>query len=75
MRILSLPPLLLGIPAQFLDVLAGLFRIRISLNAYVQYVTTDLLFTNSKAQRLVNWKPEYTMMQGIEEMIREYRQR
>jgi len=75
MRILSLPPFLLGVPAQFLDVLSGLFRIRLSLNAYVQYVTTDLLFDNSKAQRLLNWKPEYTMMEGIEEMIREYRER
>ena len=75
MRILSLPPLLFGVPAQFLDVLSGLFGIRISLNAYVQYVTTDLLFDNSKAQRLLNWKPEYTMIQGIEEMIQEYRER
>jgi nucleoside-diphosphate-sugar epimerase len=55
--------------------LSGLFRIRFSLNAYVQYVTTDLLFDNSKAQRLLNWKPEYTLTQGIEEMIREYRER
>jgi UDP-glucose 4-epimerase len=75
MRILSLPPLLLGVPAQFLDVLSGLFRIRLSLKAYVQYVTTDLLFDNSKAQRLLNWKPEYTMIEGIEEMIQEYRAR
>jgi nucleoside-diphosphate-sugar epimerase len=75
LRILPFPPLLLGVPARFLDVFSGLFRIRLSLNAYVQYVTTDLLFDNSKAQRLLNWKPEYTLTQGIEEMIREYRER
>jgi nucleoside-diphosphate-sugar epimerase len=75
LRILPFPPLLLGVPARFLDVLSGLFRIRFSLNAYVQYVTTDLLFDNGKAQRLLNWKPEYTLAQGIEEMIREYRER
>ncbi len=41
----------------------------------LQYVSTDVLFDNSKAQRLLNWKPECTMIQGIEEMIREYRER
>jgi UDP-glucose 4-epimerase len=75
LRILSFPSLLLKVPAQVLDVVSGLFRIQFSLNGYVQYVTTDLLFTNSKAQRLLNWKPEYTLTQGIEEMIREYRRR
>ena len=75
MRILSFPPLLLRVPAQFLDVLSGMFRIRLSLRSYVQYLTTDLLFDNSKAQRLLNWKPECSMIEGIEEMIREYRAR
>jgi len=74
-RILSFPPLMLGVPARFLDNLSGLFRIQMSLNAYVQYVTTDLLFDNGKAQRLLKWKPEYTLAQGIEEMVREYRER
>jgi nucleoside-diphosphate-sugar epimerase len=55
--------------------LSWLFSIRLNLNAYVKYVSTDLLFDNSKAQRLLNWKPECTMIQGIEEMIREYRKR
>ena len=75
LRILSFPPLLLGVPARFLDILSGLFRIQLGLNAYVQYVTTDLLFDNGKAQRILKWKPEYTLAQGIEEMIREYQER
>jgi nucleoside-diphosphate-sugar epimerase len=56
-------------------ILSGMFRIRLGLNAYIQYVSADLLFDSSKAQRLLNWKPECTMIQGIEEMIREYRER
>jgi nucleoside-diphosphate-sugar epimerase len=75
MRILSFPPALIGIPARLLDTLSGLFRIRVGLNVYVRYVTTDLLFDNGKAQRLLKWKLENTLAQGIEEMIREYRER
>lgn len=75
LRILSFPPFLLGVPARFLDILSGPFGIRLSLNGFVQYVSSDLLFDNSKAQSLLNWKPEYTLAQGVEEMIREYRER
>jgi nucleoside-diphosphate-sugar epimerase len=75
LRILPFPPFLLGIPARFLDALTRPLGMQLSLNAYVQYVSTDLLFDNGKAQRLLNWKPEYTLAQGVEEIILEYRQR
>ena len=75
LRIIPFPPPLLGVPARFLDALSGLFGTQLSLKAYVQYATTDLLFDNSKAQRLLKWKPEYTLTQGIEEMVREYQER
>jgi nucleoside-diphosphate-sugar epimerase len=38
-------------------------------SAPVRYVTTNLLFDNGKAQRLLRWKPEYTMPRGVEEMV------
>lgn len=73
-RILPVPPPLFGIPSRFFDAVAGLFGVTPGLNAYIQYVTTDLLFGNGKAQRLLRWKPEFTRQQGIEEMVREYQQ-
>jgi nucleoside-diphosphate-sugar epimerase len=75
MRIRSFPPLLLRVPARSLDFFTTIFGVRLSLNAYVQYVTEDLLFDNGKARRLLRWKPEYTLTQGVEEMVREYRAR
>ncbi len=73
-RILPVPPPLFGIPSRFIDVVSGLFGVTPGLNAYIRYVTTDLLFDNGKAQRLLRWKPEFTRQQGIEEMVREYMQ-
>ncbi len=74
-RILPVPPPFLGIPSQFFDVVSGLFGATPSLGAYVKYVTTDLLFDNRKAQRLLRWRPEFTRQQGVEEMVREHRNR
>jgi nucleoside-diphosphate-sugar epimerase len=75
LRILPVPPLLLKASSRFLDVMSGLFRITLSLNAYVQYVTTDLLFDNGKARRMLNWAPDITLSEGVEEMVREYREK
>ncbi len=73
-RILPVPPPLFGVPSQLVDAVFSLFGVTPGLNAYVRYVTTDLLFGNGKAQRLLRWKPEFTRQQGIEEMVREYQQ-
>ncbi len=74
-RILPVPPPLFGIPSHFIDSFSGLFGVTPGLNAYVRYVTTDLLFDNRKAQQFLRWKPEFTRQQGIEEMVREYREK
>ena len=71
--ILPVPPLLFSVPARFFDLLAGLLGATMSLEAFVSYVTTDLLFTNDRAQRLLHWMPEYSLEQGVEEMASEYR--
>ncbi len=73
LRILPIPPLLFKASSRFLDVLSGLFGVTFSLNAYVQYVTTDLLFDNGKARRMLNWEHDFTVSSGAEEMVREYR--
>jgi nucleoside-diphosphate-sugar epimerase len=75
MRIRSFPPVLLRVPARSLDIFTTIFGVRLSLNAYVQYIAADLLFDNGKARRLLRWKPEYTLTQGVEEMVRVYRAR
>ncbi len=74
-RILPVPPSLFGIPSRFIDVVSGLFGVTPGLNAYVRYVTTDLLFDDRKAQQFLRWKPEFTRQQGIEEMVREYQEK
>jgi nucleoside-diphosphate-sugar epimerase len=45
---------------------------RLDFSTYVRYVTTNLMFDNGKAQRLLRWKPEYTMPRGVEEMVWKY---
>jgi nucleoside-diphosphate-sugar epimerase len=75
MRIRSFPPVLLRVPARSLDIFTTIFGVRLSLNAYVQYITADLLYDNGKARRLLHWKPEHTLIQGVEEMVRVYRAR
>ncbi len=74
-RILPIPPQLLSIPSQFFDVFAGLFGATPGINAYVKYVTTDLLFNIGKARRLLRWEPEFPRQRGVEEMVREYREK
>ncbi len=74
-RILPVPPLLFSFPARFYDLLAGLLGATMTLEAFVSYLTTDLLFANDRAQQLLDWKPEYSLAQGVEEMVSEYRTR
>jgi nucleoside-diphosphate-sugar epimerase len=73
LRILAVPPLFLRAPARVFDVFSGIIGLSLSLDAYVSYAASDLLFENGKARRLLNWEPEYTLAQGVEEMVREYR--
>ncbi len=44
--ILPVPPLLFNLPARFFDLFAGIAGSTVSPEAFVSYVTTDLLFTN-----------------------------
>ena len=57
------------------DVFSGIAGLRLSVDAYVSYASTDILFDNGKARRFLNWQPEYTLAQGVEGMVKEYRAR
>ncbi len=72
-RILPVPPLLLSVPARFFDLLADLLGLTMGLDTLVNYITADLLFTNERAQQFLHWKPEYSLAQGVEEMVRGYK--
>jgi nucleoside-diphosphate-sugar epimerase len=71
-RILPVPPVALGVPSRALDSIGSLFNVQFSLNTYVQYVSSDLLFLNDKARSVLSWEPEFTLEKGVEEMVRVY---
>ncbi len=73
LRIVPIPPLLLKIPAVPLDILSGLVGIKIDPVQYLNYFSNDLFFDNSRAKALLNWKPEFSLKDGIKEMIKFYR--
>jgi dihydroflavonol-4-reductase len=73
LRIISVPTLFLMPPSVFFDVFSGIFGVTLGASAYLRYVTTDLVFDNGKTQRLLRWKPDFTLAQGVEELVREYR--
>ncbi len=49
------------------DLPAGLFGGTMTLDVFMSHVTTALLFVNGRAQQLLDWKPEYSFAQGVEE--------
>jgi nucleoside-diphosphate-sugar epimerase len=69
-RIIPFPVLALRGPAVFLDVLSGLFSVRFSMDSYVRYAASDLLFDITKAKQVLHWAPEYDLEKGVEEMVR-----
>lgn len=74
-RLLPVPTVALGVPSRALDLVGRLFNVKFSLNTYVQYASSDLLFFNDKARRVLSWEPEYTLEKGVEEMVQAYRKK
>jgi nucleoside-diphosphate-sugar epimerase len=72
-RIIPIPPLLLKFAALPLDVFSGFFGMHLDPVNYLNYFSADLLFDNTKARSLLAWDPEYSLSQGIEEMVAYYR--
>ncbi len=73
LRMISIPPVLLKIPAMPLDLFSGFFDIELDPVHYMTYFSRDIYFENSRAINLLKWKPEYNMTDGIKEMIKYYR--
>lgn len=73
LRIMSIPPLLLKIPAFSLDVLSSMIGIKIDPVHYINYLSKDLFFENEKAKNLLNWHPEFSLSDGTKEMVKFYR--
>ncbi len=73
LRIVPIPPLLLKIPAVPLDILSGLIGIKIDPLQYLNYFSNDLFFDNSRAKGLLNWQPEFSLLDGVKEMVKFYR--
>ena len=73
LRIISIPTLLLKVPAMPLDLFTGLFGIDLDAMAYLDYFSKDLYFDNARARELLKWKPEYDLSAGVKEMVEYYR--
>ncbi len=72
LRIMPIPPLLLKIPAIPLDILSSMFGLKIDPVHYINYLSRDLFFGNTKARNLLNWRPEFSLDDGTREMVKSY---
>jgi nucleoside-diphosphate-sugar epimerase len=70
-RIISVPPLLMRRPAQCLDLFLGLFGVKLSLNNYVRYLASNILFDPARARELLGWKPQEDFYRSVEDMVRQ----
>jgi len=70
-RILPFPSLLMRRPAQCLDLLLGLSGVKLSLNNYVRYLDSDILFDPARAKELLGWKPQENFYRSVENMVRQ----
>jgi len=74
-RIIPIPSLLLKLPAIPLELFSAFFDINFDPINYVNYFSQDLLFSNARARTVLNWQPEYTLADGVREMVAYYRKR
>jgi dihydroflavonol-4-reductase len=72
LRIAALPPILFRIPSLFIDSFSGIFGFDLDINHYLAFFTRDLYFDNSKARNLLAWQPDYTLTDGVKEMMGAY---
>jgi nucleoside-diphosphate-sugar epimerase len=70
-RIIPVPPLLMRRPAQCFDLFLGLFGVTLSLNNYVRYLASDILFDPARARELLGWKPQEDFYRSVEDMVRQ----
>lgn len=73
LRIVPLSPLFLKFPAIVFDLFSGIFGIKLDLSDYIAYFSRDVFFENSKVRDLLGWEPEFTLTNGVKEMIKGYK--
>lgn len=73
LRIVSIPPILLKLPAVPFDLLSGILGIELDPLHYLNYFSRDIYFDNSRAKDLLGWRPEFTLSTGVREMVSSYK--
>jgi len=68
-RIIAIPLLLLKFTALPFDLFSGFLGIDLDPINYLEYFSSDLLFDNTKARSLLDWNPEYSLPEGVKEMV------
>ncbi len=68
-RIIPIPAVLFKLPAMPLAIFSVFFNLNFDPINYVDYVSQDLLFNNTKARTLLNWKPAYSLPDGVADMV------
>jgi nucleoside-diphosphate-sugar epimerase len=71
-RIIPVPLLLLKFTALPFELFSGVLSMRLDPAGYVEYFSRDLLFATAKAQSLLEWHPEYSLREGVKEMVAFY---
>jgi nucleoside-diphosphate-sugar epimerase len=74
LRVIPLPGGLISPPARLLGLLPGLFGMELDPGGYVAFFTRDLYFSSARAGRVLGWKPDYTLAEGVEEMVAAFRE-
>ncbi len=72
-RILPLPSQLMLGGGRFVDLFLGPLGVKLGLNKYVRYLTSDLLFDPARAKELLGWDPQENFNRGVEDMVRQHR--
>jgi nucleoside-diphosphate-sugar epimerase len=72
-RIVPLPTLLLKLPAIPFSLFCDIFGFEFDLSGYTEFFSRDLYFDNAKARNLLGWQPQFSLADGVKEMVRSYR--
>ncbi len=73
LRIIPLPSLFLKLMGTPFDMFSGFLGFDLDPVHYVDYFSKDILFSNRKAQTLLNWQPAYALPEGVRELVAYYR--
>lgn len=73
LRVIPVPPLLLQIAALPVDLFSLFLGISIDPVNYIKYFSRDIHFENTKAKKLLDWQPQYSLSEGIADMLHYYR--